>query len=232
MYKLGLEKAEEPEIKLPTFVVSQKDWIFTGRSDAEAEAPNFGHLMWRADSLEKTLMLGKIEGKRRSQQRMKWLDSITDSKDTNLSKLWKLVEDREASATLFSFCLQSFPATGSFPMNQLFTSGGQYIGVSASASVLPMSIQGWFPLGLTGWVSLQSKGPSRVFCSTTIEKHQCLVLSFLYEPTLTSYMTTGKTIVLTILTFVSKVMSLLLHMLSRFVIAFLPRSKYLLISWL
>ena len=60
---------------------------------------------------------------------------------------------------------------------------------SASASVLPMSIQGWFPLGLTGWVSLQSKGPSRVFCSTTIEKHQCLVLSFLYEPTLTSYIT-------------------------------------------
>ena len=129
-------------------------------------------------------------------------------------------------------CFKSFPASVSFQMNQFFSSDGQSIRVSASASVLPMNSQGWFPLGLTGWVSLQSKGPSRVFCSTTIEKHQCLVLSFLYEPTLTSYMTTGKTIVLTILTFVSKVMSLLLHMLSRFVIAFLPRSKYLLISQL
>ena len=74
-----------------------------------------------------------------------------------------------SSAALFSFCLQSFPASGSFPMGQLFTSGGQSIG--ASASVLPMDIHGWFPLGLTGLISLQSKGLARAY-STTIWKHQ------------------------------------------------------------
>ena len=72
----------------------------------------------------------------------------------------------------FSSCPQYFPASGYFPMNQLFTSGGQSIGASASASVLPMNIQGWFSLGLTGLVSLQSQGLSRVFSSTTIQKHQ------------------------------------------------------------
>ena len=68
--------------------------------------------------------------------------------------------------------LQSFPALGSFPMSQLFASGGQSIGVSASASVHPMNIQGWFPSGWTGWISLQFKGLSRVFCNTKIRKHQ------------------------------------------------------------
>ena len=72
----------------------------------------------------------------------------------------------------FSSCLQSSPASQSFPMSQFFTSGGQSIRVSASASVLPMNIQDWFPLGLTGWISLQSKGLSRVFSSTTVQKHQ------------------------------------------------------------
>ena len=67
---------------------------------------------------------------------------------------------------------QSLPASGSFPVSQLFTSGGQSIGVSASASVLPMNIQDWSPLGWTGWISLQSKGLSRVFSSTTVQKHQ------------------------------------------------------------
>ena len=76
------------------------------------------------------------------------------------------------SAVPFSSCPQSFPTSGSFPMSQLFTSGGQSIGVSASASVLPMNIQYWFPLGWTGWISLQSKGFSRVFSNTTIQKHQ------------------------------------------------------------
>ena len=71
-----------------------------------------------------------------------------------------------------SSCLQSFPASGSFPMSQFFMSGGRSITVSASASVLPMSIQDWSPLGLTGWISLQSKGLSRVFSNTTLQKHQ------------------------------------------------------------
>ena len=72
----------------------------------------------------------------------------------------------------FSSCLQSFPASGSFLISQLFTSCGQSIGTSASASVLPMNIQDWFPLRWTGWISLQSKGLSRVFSNTTVHKHQ------------------------------------------------------------
>ena len=72
----------------------------------------------------------------------------------------------------FSTCLQFCPASGSFPMSQFFAAGGQRIGASASASVLPMNIQGGFPLGLTGWISLLSKGLSRVFSNTTVQKHQ------------------------------------------------------------
>ena len=76
------------------------------------------------------------------------------------------------SVVPFSSSLQSFPASGSYQMSQFFTSGGQSIGVSASASVLPMNIQDWFPIGWNGWVSLLSKGLSRVFSNTTIQKHQ------------------------------------------------------------
>ena len=72
----------------------------------------------------------------------------------------------------FSSGLQSFPASGSCQMSQFFISGGQSIGVSASASVLPVNIQDWFPLGWTGWISLQSKGLSRFFSSTTVQRHQ------------------------------------------------------------
>ena len=94
-----------------------------------------------------------------------------------------------------------------------------------------MNIQGWFPLGLTGLISLLSKRLSRVFSSTTVQKHQffsALFMGQLSHP----YVTTGKNIALTRRTFVGKVMSLLFNMLSRFLIAFLPRSKHLLISWL
>ena len=77
-----------------------------------------------------------------------------------------------SSVVSFSSYLQSFPASGSFPVSWFFSSGGQSIGVSASASVLPMNIQDWFPLGLTGLISLQSKGLSRVFSNTTVQKHQ------------------------------------------------------------
>ena len=117
-------------------------------------------------------------------------------------------------------------------MSQFFTSGGQSIGVSASASVLPMNIKDWFPLGWTGLISLQSKGLSRVFSNTTVQKHQFFSSAFFIVQLLYPYMTTGKTIALTRWTFVGKVMSLLFSMLSRLVIAFLPSSKRLLISWL
>ena len=77
-----------------------------------------------------------------------------------------------SSVIPFSSCPQSFPASGSFQMSHLFVSGGQSIGVSASTSVLPMNTQDWSPLGWTGWISLQSKGLSRVFSNTTVQKHQ------------------------------------------------------------
>ena len=77
-----------------------------------------------------------------------------------------------SSVVSFSSCLQSLPASESFPMSQLFTSGGQSTGVSALASVLPKNTQGWSPLEWTGWISLQSKGLSRVFSNTTVQKHQ------------------------------------------------------------
>ena len=132
----------------------------------------------------------------------------------------------------FSSCLQICPASGSFPMSQFFASGRQNIGVSASASVLPMNIQDWFPWGLPGLISLQSKGLSRVFSNTTVQKYHSSVLSFLYSPTLISIHDHWKNHSLTRWTFVGKVMSLLFNMLSRFVIAFLLRKKHLLISWL
>ena len=83
-------------------------------------------------------------------------------------------------------CPQSLPAPGSFQMSQFFASGGQSIGVSASASVLPMNTQDWSPLGWTGWISLQSNGLSRVFSNITVQSISSSVLSFLYSPPLTS----------------------------------------------
>ena len=88
---------------------------------------------------------------------------------------------------IISFSVVPFPSClQSFPVSRLFASGGRSIGASASAVVLPMNIQNWFPLGLTGWISLQSKGLSRVFSNTTVQKHQFFGTQFLYSPTLIS----------------------------------------------
>ena len=211
----------------------------------------FGYLLQRTNSLEKTLMLRKTEGRRRrGWQRTRRLGGITDSMVMSLSQLQEMVKDREAwhaaihgvtksdtteklnsnnihiyyqissvlfscsvmsdslrphesqharppcpsptpgvysdsclssqwchpgfssSVIPFSSCPQSLPASESFPMSQLFTWGGQSTGVSAIASVLPMNTQDWSPLEWAGWISLQSKGLSRVFSNTTAQKHQ------------------------------------------------------------
>ena len=109
--------------------------------------------------------------------------------------------------------LQSFPASGFFPMSQFFASGGQCIRASASVSVLPMNIKDWFPLGLTGLISLQSKGLSRVFSNTTVQKHQFFGAQLSLYSNSDGMMTTGKTIALTKQTFFGKAMSLLFNML-------------------
>ena len=120
-----------------------------------------------------------------------------------------------SSVVPFSFCPQSLPASGSFPMSQLFVWGGQSTGVSALASFLPKKSQGWSHLEWTGWISLQSKGLSRVFSNTTVQKHQIFGAELSSQSN--SHIHTWpveKTIALTRRTFVGKVMSLLLNMLS------------------
>ena len=143
----------------------------------------------------------------------------------------------QSSVIPLSSCLQSSPASGSVLMSRLLTSGSQSIGPSASASILPMNIQDWFPLGLTGLISLLSRDSQESSLRPQFKSINYLVLILLYGPTLTHhfftvwYTTPGKTIALTIWTSVSKVMSLLSNTLSWFVIAFLPRGRLLLISW-
>ena len=136
-----------------------------------------------------------------------------------------------SSVVPFSSCPQSFPASGSFPVSQLFESNGQSIGVSASASVLPKNIEDWSPLGWTGWISLQSKGLSRVITNTTVWKHQFFSaqLSFMIQLS-RPYMTTGKSIALCVLCRQSDISAF--NTVFRFVVAFLPRSKRPWMSWL
>ena len=120
-----------------------------------------------------------------------------------------------SSVVPFSSCLQSFPASGSFQMSQFFASGDQSTGVSASASVLPMNILDWFLLGWTGWISLQSKGLSRVF-NTTVQKHQFFGQhsAFFIVQHSHPYITTGETIALTRRTFATH------HLVTLFIMFF------------
>ena len=150
--------------------------------------------------------------------------------DSSLSSWW-CRPTISSSVIPFSSYLQSSPALRSFPMSQFFTSGGQSFGASASASVLP-NIQGWFPLGLTGLISVLPKGLSSLLLHHNLKASILQGSAFFRIQLSHSYMTTGKIIASTIWTFVGKVASLLFNTLSRFIIAFLPRSKCLLTSWL
>ena len=156
---------------------------------------------------------------------------LLESTQTHVHQVSDAIQPSHPSVVPFS-CLQYFPTSGSFPMSQFFASSGQSTGVSASASVPPMNTQDWSPLGWTGWIFLQSKGLSRVFSSTTVQKHQFFSTQLSSQSNSHLCMTTGKPIALTRWTFVGKLMSLLFNMLSRLVITFLPRSRRLLISWL
>ena len=133
----------------------------------------------------------------------------------------------------FSSCPQSLPASESFSMSQLFAWGGQSTGVSVLVSFLPKKSQGWSPSEWTGWISLQSKGLLKSLLQHHSSKASIFQRSAFFTVQLSHpYTTTGKTRALTRRTLVGKIMSLLLNMLSRLVITFLPRSKCLLISWL
>ena len=142
---------------------------------------------------------------------------------------WWCHPTTSSSVIPFSSCPQSFPISGSVPMSQFFASGEQNIGASAPASVLPMSIQDWFPLGLPGLISLKYKGLSRVFFNTSVQKHQFFGTQFSLQSNSHPYMTTGKTIGLIRWTLVGKVMSLLFNMLSKYFVTSFPKSKHLLI---
>ena len=132
-----------------------------------------------------------------------------------------------SSVVPFSSCSQSFPASGSFQMSQLFTSGCQNIGVSASTSVLPMNTQDWSPLGWTGWFSAV-QGTLKCLLQHHSSKASILQHSIFFIVQLSyPYMTTGKTMALTRRTFTDKIMSPLFNMLSTLAITFLPRSKHL-----
>ena len=150
----------------------------------------FGHLMRRTDLIFKRLWCWerlKAEGKGDNKGSDGWMSSPTPGVHSNSCPLSRWCHPTISSSVVpFSSCLQSLPASASFQMSQFFTSGGQNIGASASTSVLPMNIQDWFPLGLTGWIFLKSKGLSEPFPTPFFKSINSSVLSFLYGPHFTS----------------------------------------------
>ena len=147
--------------------------------------------------------------------------SLSSGLCSNSCPLSQLCHPTILSSVVPFFCLQSFPVSRSFLMSPISTSGSWGIGASASSSVLPMNIQNWFHLGLTGLIFLQPKGVSRVFSNTTFQKYQFFSAQLSVTVQLSyPYMAAGKTIALTIWTFVGKVMPLLFNILSRFVMLF------------
>ena len=130
------------------------------------------HISWHCSLLSHSVMSDSLPPHELQHTRLPWPSQSPGacSNSCPLSQWCHLTI--LSSVVPFSSCLQSFPASGSFQMSQFFASGGQSIRVSASSSVLPMNIEAWFPLGWIGWISLKSRGLSRVFSNTTVQKHQ------------------------------------------------------------
>ena len=159
MFKLDLEKPEEPEIKMPTSLTSSK----------KQESSSKTSQLSSVQSLNRVLLFA-THGLQHARPPCPSPTRGVYSNSCPLS--WWCHPTISSSVIPFSSRLRSSLTSGSFPVSQLFASGGQSIGVSDWASVLPMNIQGWFPSGWTGLISLQSRGLSRVFSNTTVQKHQ------------------------------------------------------------
>ena len=168
IFKLVLEKAEKPEIRLPKSAGSSKKQESSRKSIDFCSidyAKAFDCVQFQFNC---SVMSDCLQPHESQHARPPW-PSPTPRVYSNLCPLSQWCHPAISfSVVPFSSCLQSFPESGSFQMCQFFASGGQSIGVSASASVLPMNIQDWSPLGWTGWISLQSKGLSGVFSNTTV----------------------------------------------------------------
>ena len=162
-------------------------FLLQGIFPNQGSNPHFLH--WQVDSLPLSHQGNHVQPKFSSVQSLShvWLfatpSTATRQASLSITNSWSLLKLMSVESMMpsnylfssvvpFSSCLQSFLASESFPMSQFFALGRPSIGVSASASVLPMNIQDWFPLGWTGWISMQSKGPSRVFSNTTVQKYQ------------------------------------------------------------
>ena len=175
MFKLDLEKAEEPEIKLRTSTGSLRKQESSRKTYISAllTMPKPWLCSVHCSSVTQ-LCLTLCDQRDCSMPGFPVHHQLAEHAQNHVHQVGELPTISTSSVVPFSSCLQSFPASGSFPMTQFFTSGGQSIGVSSSASIFPMNIQDWFPLGLTSLISLKSKGLSKVFSITTVQKHQLL----------------------------------------------------------
>ena len=147
-----------------TWTILQKKWGW--------KVYKFLRFLFSSVQFSRSVMLDSLQSHGLQHSRLPCLSPTPGAYSNSWPLSWWCHPTISSSAIPFSSHLQSFPATGSLPMSQFFASGGQITGVSALASVPPINIQDWFPLGWTGWISLQPKGLPRVFSNTTVQKHQ------------------------------------------------------------
>ena len=172
MFNLGLEKPEEPEIKLPTSVRSLEKQESSKKISTSGVRPFSHQGLWLCSVQFSHSVVSDSLWPHGLQYARPPYSSPTPGAYSNSCPLsWWCHLAISSSVIPFFSCPQSLPASKSFPVSQLFTWGGQSTGISASTSVLPVNTQDWSPLRWTGWISLQSKGLSRVFSNTTMQKH-------------------------------------------------------------